>query len=55
MTMDKQQLWIRRGNNGAANNSKQQSTNAQHVQWQTSGDGRVRWRMAADEVEDNGS
>jgi hypothetical protein len=44
MTMDKQQLWWQRGNNGAATNSKQQSTNAQHAQHS-----RMRWRTTAAE------
>jgi hypothetical protein len=47
--MDKQQLWWQRGNNDAANNCKQQPTNAQHVQLLTSNDGRMRWRMMAAE------
>jgi hypothetical protein len=55
MTTDKQQLWWRRGNIGAATNSKQQSTNAQHAQRQNRDDGRMRWRTTAGEVEDNGS
>ncbi len=52
-TMDKQQLWWRRGNSGTATNSKQQSTNVQDAQRWTRDDGRMRWRMMADEVEDN--
>ncbi len=40
---------MQRGNNGAATNSKQQSTNAQHTQWWNRDDGRMRWRMTAAE------
>jgi hypothetical protein len=54
MTMDKQQLWWWKGNNGVATNSKRQSTNAQHAQQRTRDNNRMRWRMAADEVEDDG-
>ncbi len=54
MTMHKQQLWWRRGNNGATTNSKQQSTNVQHAQWRTRDDGRMRWWTTVDEVEDYG-
>jgi hypothetical protein len=43
MTTDKQ-IWGQRGNNSPAINGKQQSTNAQHAQWQTSNNGRMRWR-----------
>jgi hypothetical protein len=43
------------GQHGAATNSKQQSTNAQHAQRQTRDNDRMMWRMKADEVEDNGS
>jgi hypothetical protein len=47
--MDRQQWW-QRCNNSAATNGKQQSTNVQHVQRQTSNNGRMRWRATAAEV-----
>jgi hypothetical protein len=49
MTTDKQQLWWRRGNNGTATNSKQQSTNAHHAQQRIRDNGRMRWRTTAAE------
>jgi hypothetical protein len=49
MTKDKQQLWWQRGNNGAATNSKQQSTIVQHAQRQNRDNGRMRWKMMAAE------
>jgi hypothetical protein len=45
MTIDKQ-LRQQRGNDGGTTNNKQQSTN---VQWQTSNDSRMRWRMTVAE------
>jgi hypothetical protein len=48
-TIDKQQLWWWRCNNGSATNSKQHSTNVQHAQRRTSNHGRMRWRMTAAE------
>ena len=53
-TTHMQQRWWQRGNNGAATNSKQQSTNVQHAHRWTRDNGRMRWWMTVDEVEDDG-